>query len=110
MSSPSSRLTAAGTDSATPPRLSRSRSRKCRHRHSLGSRRVEKHAVARDNDDVRVTDPVGGREMNRVISAQSTSFGQLASAASEGIITFDEVDLLEQGSRTRSRRRAAAAL
>jgi len=35
--------------------------------------------------------------MNRVISAQSTSFGQLASAAGEGIITFDEVDLLEQG-------------
>jgi hypothetical protein len=74
-----------------------SRSQKLGYRHSLDSGRVEKVAVAGDHDDVRVTDPVGGREVDRVIPTQLTDFRQLAGAASEGIINLDKVELLEQG-------------
>jgi hypothetical protein len=35
--------------------------------------------------------------VDRVIPAQLTNFSQLASAASEDVIDFDKVDLLEQG-------------
>jgi hypothetical protein len=42
-------------------------------------------------------DSVGSRKVDSVIPAQLTNLSQLASAASEGVIDFDEVDLLEQG-------------
>ena len=35
--------------------------------------------------------------MDRVIPAQSANLSQLASAASEGVIDFDKVQLLKQG-------------
>ena len=73
------------------------RSQKLGYRHSLGGDSVKKGAVAGDHDDVRVTDPFGGREVDRVIPAQLADFRQLAGAASEGVINLDKVDLLEQG-------------
>ena len=42
-------------------------------------------------------DSVGSRKVDSVIAAQLTNLSQLAGAASEGVIDFDEVDLLEQG-------------
>jgi hypothetical protein len=74
-----------------------SRSRKLSHRHALGSCRIEKGTISGDHDDVRIIDSVGSREVDSVIPAQSTNLSQLAGAASEGVIDFDEVDLLEQG-------------
>jgi hypothetical protein len=75
----------------------RSRSRKLSYRESLGSGCDEKRAVASDHDDVRIADSVGSREVDRVVPAQLTNLSQLASAASEDVIDFDKVDLLEQG-------------
>jgi DNA-binding transcriptional LysR family regulator len=72
-------------------------SRKLSHRHSLGSCCLEKRAVASDHDDIGIVDPIGRREVHRVIPAQSTNLSQFASAASEGVIDFDKVDLLAQG-------------
>ncbi len=80
-----------------PTQASTSSLRKLSYGHSLGSCCVEKRAVASDHDDVRITDSVGSREVDRVIPAQLTNFSQLASAASEGVIDFDDVDLLEYG-------------
>jgi len=77
-----------------PPIL---RLRKLGYRHSLGCCCVEKGAVASDHDDVRIVDSIGSSEMDSVIPAQSTIFSQFASAASEGVIDFDKVDLFEQG-------------
>ena len=73
------------------------RLRKPGYRHSLSCCCVEKGAVASDHDDVRIVDPIGSSEVDSVIPAQSTNFSQLAGAASEGVIDFYEVDLLEQG-------------
>jgi hypothetical protein len=72
-------------------------SRKRSYRHALSGGRIEKYAVASNHDDVWITDPFGGGEVDRVIPAQSTSLSQLASADSEGMIDLDEVDHLEQG-------------
>jgi hypothetical protein len=72
-------------------------SRKLSHRESFGGRRGEKRAVAGDHDDVRIADSVGSREVDRVIAAQLTNLGQFAGTASEDVIDFDKVDLLEQG-------------
>jgi hypothetical protein len=71
--------------------------RKLCDRHSLGCCCVEKGAVASDHDDVRIADSIGSSEVDSVIPAQSTIFSQFASAASEGVIDFDKVDLFEQG-------------
>jgi len=76
---------------------STSRSRKLSHCQSLSSCGLEKRAVASDHDDIRITDSVGSREVDCVIPAQLTSLSQLASSASEGVINFDQVHLLEQG-------------
>jgi hypothetical protein len=84
-------------DPSVAEQVSRSWSRKLSYRHSLGSCCVEKRAVASDHDDVRIKDSVGSREVDRVIPAQFTDLSQLASAASQGVIDFDNVDLLEQG-------------
>jgi hypothetical protein len=73
------------------------RSRELSHCQSLSSCGLEKRAVASDHDDVRVTDSVGSREVDRVMSAQLTSLSQLARSASEGVINLDQVHLLEQG-------------
>jgi hypothetical protein len=81
----------------SPSQVSTSRSGKLGYGHSLGGCCVQKRAVASDHDDVRIADPVGSREVDRVIPAQLTNFSQLASTASEGVIDFDDVDLLEQG-------------
>jgi hypothetical protein len=72
-------------------------SRKRSYRHAFGGGRGEKGAIASDHDDVRITDSVSSREVDRVIPAELTNFRQLASAASEDVIDFDKVDLLEQG-------------
>jgi hypothetical protein len=79
------------------PQVWRSQSWNRGYRHSLGGGCVEKRPVAGGHDDAGITDPVGSREVDRVIPAQLTNFGQLASAACEGIIDLDKVDLLEQG-------------
>ena len=76
---------------------STSRSRKLSHCQSLSSCGLEKRAVASDHDDVRIADSVGSREVDRVIPVQLTSLSQLASSASEGVINFDQVHLLEYG-------------
>lgn len=72
-------------------------SRKRGYRHADGGRRGEQGAIASDHDDIRITDSVSSREVDRVIPAELSSFRQLASAASEDIIDFDKVDRLEQG-------------
>jgi hypothetical protein len=74
-----------------------SRSWKLGHRESFGGGRGEKCAVAGDDDDVRIADSVGSREVDRVMPAQLTNLDQFAGAASEDVVDFDKVDLLEQG-------------
>jgi hypothetical protein len=44
---------------------------------------VEQRAVASDHDDVRIAGSAGRRELDRVMSAQSVRFSQLAGVASE---------------------------
>ena len=77
--------------------VSTSRLRKLGYRHSLGCCCVEKCAVACDHDDVRIVDSICSSEVDSVIPAQLTTFSQLASPASEGLVDFDKVDLFEQG-------------
>lgn len=83
--------------------VSTSRSRKLSHHQSLGSCCVAQRAVASDHDKIGTADSVGGREVDRIMSAQSMTFSQLASVASEGVVDVDEVDLLEQGIERRDR-------
>jgi hypothetical protein len=71
--------------------------RKLSYRESFAGGGGEKRAVASDHDDVRIADPVGSREVDRVIPAQLTNLSQFAGTASEDVIDFDKVDLLEQG-------------
>jgi hypothetical protein len=66
-------------------------------RHSLGCCCVEKGVVASDHDDVRIVDSIGSSEVDSVIPAQSTILCQFASAASEGVIDLDKVNLFKQG-------------
>jgi uncharacterized protein YfcZ (UPF0381/DUF406 family) len=73
------------------------RLRKLGYRHTLGCCCVEKGSVASDHDDVRIVNSIGSSEVDSVIPAQSTNLSQCASAASEGVIDFDKVDLFEQG-------------
>ena len=77
--------------------VSRSRSRKLSHRESFGGGRGEQRAVPGDHDDVRIADSVGSCKVDRVVPAQLTNLSQFASTASEDVIDFDKVDLLEQG-------------
>jgi hypothetical protein len=72
-------------------------SRKRSYRHALSSGRIEKGAVASNHHDIRITDSFGSREVDCVISAQSTNLSQLASADSEGMVDLDEVGHLNQG-------------
>jgi hypothetical protein len=72
-------------------------SRKRSYRHALSSGRIEKGAVASNHNDLWITDSFGGCEVNSVISAQSTSLSQFASADSEGMIDLDEIGHLKQG-------------
>ena len=71
------------------------RSPKLGNRHSLGCCCLEKGTVGSDQDDVRIVS-IGSREEDSVIAAQLTNFSQLASAASEGVVDLDKVDLFEQ--------------
>jgi hypothetical protein len=73
------------------------RSPKLSYRESFGGGCGEQCSVASDHDDVRIADSVGSREVDRVVPAQLTDLSQFASTASEDVIDFDKVDLLEQG-------------
>ena len=64
---------------------------------SFGGGCGEKCSIASDQDDVRIADSVGSREVDRVIPAKLTDLSQFAGTASENVIDFDKVDLLEQG-------------
>jgi hypothetical protein len=64
---------------------------------SFGGGCGEQCSVTSDQDDVRMADSVGSREVDRVIPAKLTDLSQFASPASEDIIDFDKVDLLEHG-------------
>jgi hypothetical protein len=54
----------------------------------------EEGSVARGDDEVRVVESSGGREMYRVISAQAVNLGEVAGVLGKCLVQLDEIELL----------------
>ncbi len=68
-----------------------------RDRHSFRCRRIEKPAIASDDDQIRVPHSVCSRKMDGLVAPEAVGFGEVPCPSREVIVDLDEIELPEPG-------------
>lgn len=66
-------------------------------RHSHGLLCIKERSIAGDDDEIRIAYSIRRGEVDRVVTAQPVSLGEITSAASESVVDIDEIELLAPG-------------